>query len=637
MDSRRQSAIPPVGAVLLDWQALADADPPATSSPERNATSAKCERGLSASDTREGEEHRRQFLEASKLIQRLLYAQIGVGILLGSDTARASYNEESKSLQVLGLSDLPQAFVVGNDKTVKDVAAEMGKAGEEESVLVVISRKWNDEHGNGRQFGAAQVLAEQGMTVMIVCSEDKGKQKEDKEGEEESSIGIGIGSAATDNLQIRTIVSLSDVIPYICKTRKQAVAGDVVVVGHVMKWDREKSFLKRGALPLAVTAGLTFVPIDVNHPALDRHLDDVRLLLHKATDEIASVSHTLAGQKEGHRDGANLEDDENRDEKEMHCIAKKVSRVKAVTESRVTFSNGMTHLWRLAKASRHICVIDPFEFVEILVDRVAMMNLLQGLKAVATPNGTIVRAPVSVSVCSFAEAVAREALSQAKLEPPWIVKPRIACGIPDAHTMAFVRTRAGIADLKLPLPAVIQEYVDHGSVQYKVYVIGERVFVCTRNSTPDAAQFIKPTPLSESCQSTSMTFHSLRSLPLGTPRQSGATVAGSRNDKDEAAKDGRSSSSWEIRSTAPAARRVERGQLDEVAVWSAAKWLSRLLKLHIFGFDVVVQSLTGDHVVVDANYFPSFKDVPDQDSLPAFWDCLREAYRGWQNQRTKNE
>ncbi|KAL6501126.1 hypothetical protein OROHE_025323 [Orobanche hederae] len=65
-------------------------------------------------------------------------------------------------------------------------------------------------------------------------------------------------------------------------------------------------------------------------------------------------------------------------------------------------------------------------------------------------------------------------------------------------------------------------------------------------------------------------------------------------------------------------------QIDLELVSDAAHWLRKKLDLTIFGFDVVVQEGTGDHVIVDVNYLPSFKEVPDDVALPAFWDALKE-------------
>lgn len=41
--------------------------------------------------------------------------------------------------------------------------------------------------------------------------------------------------------------------------------------------------------------------------------------------------------------------------------------------------------------------------------------------------------------------------------------------------MAFVLGWAGLQGLEVPLPAVAQEYVDHGGVVWKVYVAGDKV------------------------------------------------------------------------------------------------------------------------------------------------------------------
>lgn len=32
---------------------------------------------------------------------------------------------------------------------------------------------------------------------------------------------------------------------------------------------------------------------------------------------------------------------------------------------------------------------------------------------------------------------------------------------------------------------------------------------------------------------------------------------------------------------------------------------------------------SGDHVIVDVNYLPSFKEVPVEVAIPAFWDAIK--------------
>ncbi|CAL1370311.1 unnamed protein product [Linum trigynum] len=61
-------------------------------------------------------------------------------------------------------------------------------------------------------------------------------------------------------------------------------------------------------------------------------------------------------------------------------------------------------------------------------------------------------------------------------------------------------------------------------------------------------------------------------------------------------------------------------------VTDAAHWLTRKLHLTVFGFDVVVQEGSNDHVIVDVNYLPSFKELPDDIAIPAFWDAVRKKF-----------
>lgn len=41
-----------------------------------------------------------------------------------------------------------------------------------------------------------------------------------------------------------------------------------------------------------------------------------------------------------------------------------------------------------------------------------------------------------------------------------------------------------------------------------------------------------------------------------------------------------------------------------------------------------IQEGTGDHVIVDVNYLPSFKEVPDEVAIPTFWEAIKEKLTG---------
>ncbi|RZC28012.1 Inositol-tetrakisphosphate 1-kinase 1 [Glycine soja] len=72
------------------------------------------------------------------------------------------------------------------------------------------------------------------------------------------------------------------------------------------------------------------------------------------------------------------------------------------------------------------------------------------------------------------------------LKFPVIAKPLVADGRAKSHKMALVFNHDGLNSLKPPV--VVQEFVNHGGVIFKVYVTGERVRCVKRKSLPDVGE-----------------------------------------------------------------------------------------------------------------------------------------------------
>ncbi|CAN6466065.1 unnamed protein product [Victoria cruziana] len=335
----------------------------------------------------------------------------------------------------------------------------------------------------------------------------------------------------------------------------------VVRVGYVVKPSRQADFVKRGAFPETPTEnGLIFVPIVLNRP-LEFQLRCVDVILHKATDEIVAVD----------------------------------PRGSTGSAVEITFSEGMNELLSYLQGRPDHCVIDPIDRIYPLLDRDMMQQILLGLEDISPGTTCKIRAPRFLKVDTFDDPDLGENLSNAKLCLPAIIKPQIACGVSHAHSMAIVFKMEDFAGLPVPVPAIIQEYIDHGSLIYKFYVLGDAIFHAVRKSTPNAAVLSQSSAISGS---KAIVFDSLKSLPTEENR------------------------SADISSSSESSKPM----LDVELVSSAAIWLKRRLGLTIFGFDVVVQLGTGDHVIVDVNYLPSFKEVPDDVAVPAFWKAIRSAY-----------
>ncbi|CAN6700007.1 unnamed protein product [Malus baccata var. baccata] len=267
------------------------------------------------------------------------------------------------------------------------------------------------------------------------------------------------------------------------------------------KPSHEEDFARRGAFPMYPTQGrLMFVPLTFDLP-LAPQLQEVDVVLHKATDEIISIN----------------------------------------LDNSLLFSNSITYSRRCRNCK----------------DRLKIQQILLGLEDLKAAGCCTIRGPNFLRLMILT------------------IKPQVACGVADAHSM---------------------EYVDHSSTLYKFYVLGEKVYHVVKSSTPNADGLKK---LSGSNELKPLAFDSLKSL---------STAKGNLNFGD-----GNSS-------------KATNNCTDLELVASAANWLMRKLGLTIFSFDVVIEEGTGDHVIVDVNYLPSFKEVSNEVAIPAFRVAINKKF-----------
>lgn len=372
------------------------------------------------------------------------------------------------------------------------------------------------------------------------------------------------GGPASEDSSMFYINKLEELPLTICRLNKKDISNDVVTVGYIMKPSREEDFSKRGAFPMHPSQnGLIFMPLTFALP-ISSQLQEVDVVLHKATDEIMSIKLNSSSE----------------------------------LSNRITYTRGMLELGMYMEHHPDFCLIDPFNNIDPVVDRLKIQQILLGLEDINRPGCCRIRGPYFLKVDNFNELNLIQRLSEAKLSLPSIVKPQVACGVADAHSMAIVFRVEDYKDLSVPLPAVIQEYVDHSSTLFKFYVLGEKVFYAVKKSTPNAGTLKK---LCEKNELKPLIFDSLKSLPTGKENQ---------NVNDQS--------------------------IDIKLVTDAASWLRRVLDLTIFGFDVVIQEGSGDHVIVDVNYLPSFKEVPDNTAIPAFWDAIKEKFESRKKKQAIN-
>ncbi|ORY98573.1 inositol-tetrakisphosphate 1-kinase [Syncephalastrum racemosum] len=160
---------------------------------------------------------------------------------------------------------------------------------------------------------------------------------------------------------------------------------------------------------------------------------------------------------------------------------------------------------------------------------------------------------------------------------PVICKRRSACSSVEAHQMCLIPSRqamSAVSDFDSPL--VLQEFIEHDGILIKVYVADGELYISTRPSFKNL-----------STQTTSPIYFDSQTLPkqFGLP-----------NDVDMP---------W-LCQHLPQEPTLDRARLQRIA-----SCLQEQLGLTFYGFDVLLQYHTGVHYVVDVNYFPSFKNVPD--------------------------
>jgi hypothetical protein len=253
--------------------------------------------------------------------------------------------------------------------------------------------------------------------------------------------------------------------------------------------------------------------------------------------------------------------------------------------------------------------LDPLCTLRIVMDRIEMCAALDTACAAARRRGVPVRAPIWRPITAWGVDTAAD-LDSAGLHPPLVLKPRVACGVPEAHQMALIFAPDGLIDPGVPAPGIAQEYIDHDGVIWKVYVAGERAFFVERPSTPNLRAACVGGGNDGGRTPDVVAFDSLASLPTSLPwvqTQSPYRMAGS---DAAAAKERSPAASIEPENESDAdAVRGSAHPVVPALVNILASVFREQLGLTLFGFDLVWDAAAGELVVLDLNYLPSYKGV----------------------------
>lgn len=216
----------------------------------------------------------------------------------------------------------------------------------------------------------------------------------------------------------------------------------------------------------------------------------------------------------------------------------------------------------------YVIVIDPPAAIEKVHNRISMLQGIEKLK-IMEGNETVA-VPMQIVMEKPDELTSPEVLEELKF--PVIAKPLVADGSATSHSMSLVFNSKGLKSLKPPL--VLQEFVNHSGVIFKVYVVGDFVECVKRKSLRDVSH--------EEMQS------SVEGLVLFSQIS---------NTASENCDEGMEIEQAEL----PRARFIEelaRGLRDE-------------LGLSLFNFDLIRDNKAeNQYFVIDINYFPGYAKMP---------------------------
>ncbi|CAN6449989.1 unnamed protein product [Victoria cruziana] len=219
-----------------------------------------------------------------------------------------------------------------------------------------------------------------------------------------------------------------------------------------------------------------------------------------------------------------------------------------------------------------VTVLDPPDAIKQLRNRQSMLKDVANLNLCGS-NGKI-RVPKQLVVEGDPNSIP-DAVNRSGLKLPLVAKPLFVDETARSHELSLAYDQLSLSKLEPPL--VLQEFVNHGGVLFKVYIIGETVKVVRRFSLPDVEK-------SERLQHGVIQF----------PRVSCAAASADDADLD------------------PCVAELPPLPLLE----KLAQELRQRLGLQLFNIDVIREhGSRNSFYVIDINYFPGYGKMPDYEQI----------------------
>ena len=221
-------------------------------------------------------------------------------------------------------------------------------------------------------------------------------------------------------------------------------------------------------------------------------------------------------------------------------------------------------------------VLDPIEETVRLADRFYSMQIMEDCQFVM--NGIRVYVPEFTFLKKTDSEHVLEILDKKGMDFPVITKPPVTRCDAEAHDMAIIFSEAAVTDINFP--CVVQQFVNHNSMLYKVAAVGEQMYICERPSVKNLERSLDDTVYFDSMTVSKRHVHN-KDLHDRNPQNMKFQTSVSCDEP----------------------------LLDERVVGELIKRITNRIDLTLFGVDIIVDEKTGDYGLIDLNYLPSYDGV----------------------------
>ncbi|XP_030308477.1 inositol-tetrakisphosphate 1-kinase isoform X1 [Calypte anna] len=238
-------------------------------------------------------------------------------------------------------------------------------------------------------------------------------------------------------------------------------------------------------------------------------------------------------------------------------------------------------------------ILDPLPAIRTLLDRSKSYELIRQIEAYMQDER--ICSPPFMELTSACGEDILQLIEKNGLAFPFICKTRVAHGT-NSHEMAIIFNQEGLKAVRPP--CVIQSFINHNAVLYKVFVVGESYTVVKRPSLKNFSAGVSDR------ESIFFNSHNV-SKPESSSVLTAAEVCLVQRTSMTASPHG-----FPYRALLDKIEGVYERPNDDV-IQEISKALRQALGVSLFGIDIIINNQTGQHAVIDINAFPGYEGVSE--------------------------